>query len=422
MAAAVGATTVVTLDPGFWGDAPDYTPASLPARAAAAADGPEQLPEWATPMDALGTVLVPPEARRPGPVLPGPAEEASAAVTLPLPPYQPEPAPQQPASQQPVAEQTALGHTAAVELSSDRLVRRQPQRSQRSLPFGRGGRQRDEKLKLIRTPLASCYRIAVISLKGGVGKTSVTMGLGATLAGERADKVIAVDANPDAGTLGRRVRPETTATIRDLVDALPQVRSYMDIRRFTSQTRAGLEVLANDVDPAVSTAFDDRDYRQVMDVLSTQYPLVLTDSGTGLLYSAMRGVLDLADQLIVAATPSVDGASSASTTLEWLAANGYQDLVARSITVISGVRDTSRLIRLDDMVTHFETRCRGVVVVPFDEHLATGAEIELDKLRPKTRGAYLDLAAMVGEEMQRARLAAGIHLSPKQHRAAVAAG
>lgn len=93
MAAAVGATTVVTLDPGFWGDAPDYTPASLPARAAAAADGPEQLPEWATPMDALGTVLVPPEARRPGPVLPGPAEEASAAVTLPLPPYQPEPAP-----------------------------------------------------------------------------------------------------------------------------------------------------------------------------------------------------------------------------------------------------------------------------------------------------------------------------------------
>ncbi|MEK8172751.1 AAA family ATPase [Streptomyces sp. M19] len=57
--------------------------------------------------------------------------------------------------------------------------------------------------------MLSCYRIAVISLKGGVGKTTTTTALGATLATERQDKVIAIDANPDAGTLGRRVRRET---------------------------------------------------------------------------------------------------------------------------------------------------------------------------------------------------------------------
>ncbi|MFD2122693.1 hypothetical protein ACFSNO_29800 [Streptomyces cirratus] len=50
----------------------------------------------------------------------------------------------------------------------------------------------------------------------------------------------------------------------------------------------------------------------------------------------MRGVLDLADQLIIISTPSVDGASSASTTLDWLSAHGYGDLVSRSLTVISG--------------------------------------------------------------------------------------
>jgi len=38
----------------------------------------------------------------------------------------------------------------------------------------------------------------------------------------------------------------------------------------------------------------------------------------------------------VVSTPSVDGGNSASTTLDWLIAHGYQDLVARSITVISG--------------------------------------------------------------------------------------
>ncbi|CAM5465231.1 hypothetical protein SALBM217S_06824 [Streptomyces griseoloalbus] len=81
----------------------------------------------------------------------------------------------------------------------------------------------------------------------------------------------------------------------------------MDIRRFTSQAPSGLEIIANDVDPAVSTTFNDEDYRRAIDVLGKQYPIILTDSGTGLLYSAMRGVLDLADQLIIISTPSVDG-------------------------------------------------------------------------------------------------------------------
>lgn len=87
----------------------------------------------------------------------------------------------------------------------------------------------------------------------------------------------------------------------------------------------------------------------------------------------MRGVLDLADQLIIVSTPSVDGASSASTTLDWLSAHGYADLVQRSITVVSGVRETSKMIKVEDIVAHFQTRCRGVVVVPFDESLAHAA-------------------------------------------------
>ena len=172
----------------------------------------------------------------------------------------------------------------------------------------------------------------------------------------------------------------------------------MDIRRFTSQAPSGLEIIANDVDPAVSTTFNDEDYRRAIDVLGKQYPIILTDSGTGLLYSAMRGVLDLADQLIIISTPSVDGASSASTTLDWLSAHGYAELVQRSITVISGVRETGKMIKVEDIVPHFETRCRGVMVVPFDEHLAAGAEVDLDMMRPKTREAYFNLSAMVAED------------------------
>ncbi len=310
-----------------------------------------------------------------------------------------------------------LGYTAAVELSSDRLLRNQPKPKKpganaQPSRFRLGGKkeeaERQRKLDLIRTPVLSCYRIAVISLKGGVGKTTTTTALGSTLASERQDKILAIDANPDAGTLGRRVRRETGATIRDLVQAIPYLNSYMDIRRFTSQAPSGLEIIANDVDPAVSTAFNDEDYRRAIDVLGKQYPVILTDSGTGLLYSAMRGVLDLADQLIIVSTPSVDGASSASTTLDWLSAHGYAELVSRSITVISGVRETGKMIKVEDIVAHFRTRCRGVQVVPFDEHLAAGAEVDLDMMRPKTREAYFNLSAMVAEDFVRAQQAQGL--------------
>jgi MinD-like ATPase involved in chromosome partitioning or flagellar assembly len=126
----------------------------------------------------------------------------------------------------------------------------------------------------------------------------------------------------------------------------------------------------------------------------------------------MRGVLELADQLIVVATPSVDGASSASTTLDWLNAHGYASLVSQSLTVISGVREKGRLIRVEDIVAHFSARCRGVVSVPFDEHLAAGAEIDLELLRPRVREAYLDLSVLVAEGFAQPRRAASVYQEP----------
>ncbi|MEU3620403.1 FhaA domain-containing protein [Streptomyces sp. NPDC006872] len=298
-----------------------------------------------------------------------------------------------------------LGHSATVELSPDRLLRGQPNGRKILSRLRIGGRtaerERQQKLAILRTPVMQCHKIAVISLKGGVGKTTTTTALGATLATERQDRVVAIDANPDAGTLSRRVRRETGATIRDLVAEIPNLTNYMSVRRFTSQSTSGLEVLANEVDPALSTAFNDEDYRQVVNCLGQHYPIILTDSGTGLLHSAMRGILDFADQLIVVATPSVDGATSASTTLDWLIAHQYEDLVSRSITVVSEARRKSKVVKVNEVVDHFRARCRGVVMIPFDEHLATGSEVDLEQMKARTREAYFDLATLVAADFPR---------------------
>jgi hypothetical protein len=131
------------------------------------------------------------------------------------------------------------------------------------LRFGESAAEmrRRDLINRVRTPVAGGHhRIAVLSLKGGVGKTTTAVGLGATLATLRGDRVIAVDANPDRGTLSDKVRLETAATVRDLLNERDQIRRYADVRAFTSQAPSRLEVLASDRDPGVSVAFGADDY------------------------------------------------------------------------------------------------------------------------------------------------------------------
>ena len=259
--------------------------------------------------------------------------------------------------------------------------------------------RRRDLINRVRTPVAGGHhRVAVLSLKGGVGKTTTAVGLGATLATLRGDRVVAVDANPDRGTLSDKVRLETAATIRDLLNERDQIRRYADVRAFTTQAPSRLEVLASDRDPAVSVAFSAEDYHDTARVLEHFYSICLTDCGTGLLHSAMSGVLQLADQIVVVSSPSVDGARSASATLDWLEAHGCGDLVSNGIVVLSAIRPKSKsTVDLDRLEHHFAARCRAVTRIPYDPHLEEGAEVELELLTAETADAYLTLAALVGD-------------------------
>ncbi|MDQ4119746.1 MAG: MinD/ParA family protein, partial [Actinomycetota bacterium] len=258
--------------------------------------------------------------------------------------------------------------------------------------------RRRELTARVNKPLISSHKIAMLSLKGGVGKTTVTATLGSTFASLRGDRVVAVDANPDRGTLSQKIPLETTATVRHLLRDAQRVRRYTDVRAYTSQGSSRLEVLASEQDPAVSEAFSEDDYRRAVDLLEHFYNLVLTDCGTGLMHSAMYGVLGMADQLVIVSSGSIDGARSASATLDWLDAHGNGDLVRNAVVVINTVhRRAGSGVDLDRVAEHFAGRCRAVVRIPFDGHLEEGAEIDLDRLEPGTRTALLELAAAVAD-------------------------
>lgn len=112
----------------------------------------------------------------------------------------------------------------------------------------------------------------------------------------------------------------------------------------------------------------------------------------------MAGVLDLADAIILVSSPALDGARSASATLDWLVAHGYGHLVARAVVVVSSSRPGASSIDVTQLTQHFLTRCRAVHTLPFDDHLAEGAEIDLELLGKRTRHALLEIAATIADD------------------------
>ena len=223
-------------------------------------------------------------------------------------------------------------------------------------------------------------------------------GLGATLASLRGDRIIAVDANPDRGTLSDKVRLETSATVRDLLNEREQIHRYADVRAFTSQAPSRLEVLASDRDPAVSVAFSEEDYYDVARVLEHYYSICITDCGTGLLHSAMAGVLRLADQIVLVSSPPWTGPAAPAPPSTGWTPTATATWSATPWWCSPSIRPRSKsTVDLDRLEQHFAARCRAVVRVPYDAHLEEGAEVDLEQLSPATADAYLALAATVGD-------------------------
>ena len=248
----------------------------------------------------------------------------------------------------------------------------------------------------VQHPIRGCRRVAVLSRKGGSGKTTTTLMLGHSFAQLRGDRVVALDANPDAGSLAHRVRRETSETVTSLLGDRDLIDRYSDIRAYTSQAGTRLEVIASDDDPRITQALGERDYQQAIDLLDRHYNLILLDTGTGILDSAIQGVLEEADQIVVVMPPALDGARAAASTLDWLEQHGYGAMAAGAVAVINSVRGGG-LVELDRIEDHFVNRCAGVVRIPWDPALAAGARTSIEDLRPATRKAYLTLAATVAD-------------------------
>ena len=246
--------------------------------------------------------------------------------------------------------------------------------------------------------------VPVLTRKGGVGKTTVSTLLGMALALVREDRVIAIDANPDRGTLAERISKSTRFTVRDVVNRAAAIDGFTDFSTMVSRDITRLDVLASDSDPMLSEAFNEGDYNVVADMAARYYSIVLTDCGTGIVHSVMRPTLQRANGLVIVSGGSVDEARLASETLTWLEANGYGDLVRNAVVALNTATQATQLVKLDEIEQHFKTRVRAVVKIPYDESLAAGSVIKFTELKKGTQQAARELAALVVDGLNNPRI------------------
>lgn len=270
------------------------------------------------------------------------------------------------------------------------------------LNLGPSARQReeDELARRISRQLQGSYNTAVLSLKGGIGKTSTTVGVGLTLAEYRGDPPCAIDANPDSGDLVERALGEgiyqrqAPRTISDLLRNVDSIESLTGLARYMHHA-GRLHLIAGEQDPEVSDSLTAEEYLRIRKLISGYYSVALTDCGTGVTHNAMSGILQSADNLIIAAGYAVSGAKRARSTLHWLAGHGYEDLARNAVVVITDKDEVSSRVDKDAIEDHLSGICRQLIAVPHDRGVADGDLVTLDALRPETRRAYREIAAAI---------------------------
>jgi putative peptide zinc metalloprotease protein len=236
--------------------------------------------------------------------------------------------------------------------------------------------------------------IAVVSPKGGVGKTTCTFLVGNLLAEELNLRVVAVDANRDFGTLAS-LAPDDVRVNRSLADLLPHldhIDSVSDVLAYVSQLPSGLHVLAAPEQAEVMAAMTPETYGDLLDLLGRFYEVILLDLGTGIIDPLAQFGIHRADQALLVTTPEYVTADKVLGALRYLNAEGGWDsgdgesINRKRLTVVLNRAPSER--SGDRRVIETAFRRFGIgrhVTIPYDDRLrvmldsATYSLVELDR-------------------------------------------
>ncbi|MBT2902127.1 MinD/ParA family protein [Streptomyces sp. McG3] len=252
----------------------------------------------------------------------------------------------------------------------------------------------------IQQPVTTGRQIAVTSIRGGAGKTTVAALLGTAYAHYRQDPVLLVEADPALGSLPLRLGAETLRwTTADLADIAEPQMSLLDITGYLVQLPDNAWLLPGS-QGRIGAMLDTAAYERVMVALRRYFGVTVVDCET-LPAEVARVALSAAQARVLAAPATLDGITSTYAVLQWM-----QGLPRHMIagTVVALTSTTPRPgIDVEAAAEKLRSTGATVHVLPHDRHLAAGGALRTELLARPTRLAATRLAAEAFQLSQKRR-------------------
>ncbi|MGW7252973.1 hypothetical protein [Streptomyces sp. NPDC054834] len=244
--------------------------------------------------------------------------------------------------------------------------------------------------KQMQQPVTTGRVIAVTSIRGGVGKSTVAALLGRTFNHYRHDPVLTLEADAALGTLPVRMGADSVRwSCGDLARILTPAMQLTDVTGYLVPVTDGGWLL-----PAsqgrVGAPLDVRTYRTVTLALRRYFAVTVVDCET-LPGDVARTAMDTAHARVVVAPMTAEGIHGTRQVLDWLGQLPHSALAATVVALSANTPDAT--LDPKTAVAHLRETGVPVVALPYDRHLAQGGPIHTAMLGRNTRDAAVRLAA-----------------------------
>ncbi|WP_435204284.1 hypothetical protein [Micromonospora sp. bgisy143] len=279
----------------------------------------------------------------------------------------------------PVAEPNDLG-IARRPPSGDSALRRTWRSVNRMFAGGHHTRELADLAAEVQAPVHTGRRIAVASVQGGAGKSTVAALLASVFAARRADPVLAADADPYEGSLTWRLGVPGDPSLHKLAPGLLAARGgdLRELAPLLPRTGTGLWVLpGGTTNPNLCTA--------VTRALSRLFAVTVTDCPPGLEARTPAGVMADAHAVVLVAAATPDGVRGTYQALRRIVDDGYGAWLTRVVVVLSAGNPHGRSTLIHGTARELIGQTGvPVVALPYDRHLAAAALITPSRIGEAT--------------------------------------
>jgi MinD-like ATPase involved in chromosome partitioning or flagellar assembly len=254
--------------------------------------------------------------------------------------------------------------------------------------------------EVLQQPVTTGRQIAVTSIRGGSGKTTVAALLATTYAHYRQDPVLAIEADPALGSLPLRLGAQTLRwTTGDLADVVQPQMTLLEVTGYLVQLPDNAWLLPGS-QGQVGAMLDTKAYERVMVSMRRYFGVTVVDCET-MPAEVARTALSAAQGRILTVPATLEGIASTHAVLQWM--RGLpRDITTTTVVVLTETVPHTG-VDLGKAAERLKETGASVRVLPYDRHLAAGGTIRTELLARDTREAATRLAAEVFQLSQKSR-------------------